>query len=182
MNPTWRGLAALNAVLLLSAALGCGDEGGSGGDGGGCSEPPAKKEEQAAGGGMSGATGGGSGSSDLTTDRRGKVPKAYQRPSTEGPKSDRTIKKPVIAVSTATAVVPRSTQARVTKRGVDGVADRVEVACRMIAVSPDGKCSSAKNYEEIKKRCCPDGLVETCKVTMRGILLVGRGCDPDAKP
>lgn len=180
MNSTWRALAALNAVLLLSAALGCGDEGGGGG--GGCSEPPAKKEEQAAGGGMSGASGGGSGTSDLTTDRRGKVPKAYSRPSTEGAKSTRTIKKPVIAVSTATAVVPRSTQARVTRRNIDGIVDRVEVACRMIAVSPDGKCSSAKNYEEIKKRCCPDGLVETCRVTMRGILLVGRGCDPDAQP
>ncbi len=131
---------------------------------------------------MSGSTGGSSGSADLTTDRRGKVPKAYSRPSTETAKSNATIKKPVIAVSTATAVVPRSTQARVTRRNIDGVADRVEVACRMIAVSPDGKCSGAKNYDEIKKRCCPGGLVETCRTTMHGVLLVGRGCDPDAKP
>lgn len=127
---------------------------------------------------MSGATGSSSGSADLTTDRRGKVSKDYSRPSTETAKSTATIKKPIIAVSTATAVVPRSTQIRVTRRKVDGVADRVEVVCRMIAVSPDGKCAGAKNYDEIKKRCCPGGLVETCKITMNGIILVGRGCDP----
>lgn len=169
MKPTWRLLAVLNALLAI-AALGCGDEGGSGG---GCSAPPEKKEEQAAGGGPSGGSGGGgSGSADLTTDRKGKVPKAYARPSAEPAKSTATIRKPVVAV------VPKGpAEVKITRRKVDGIADRVELKCRLIAVSPDGKCSGAKNYAEIKERCCPGGLVERCRTTMEGVVLVGRGCE-----
>jgi len=178
MKPTWRLLAVLNAALVLGAAFGCGDEGG--GSGGGCGPAPEKKEEQAAGGGLSGGKGGGSVSADLTTDRRGKVPKAYSRPTIETAKSTATIKKPIIAVSTATTVVPRATQVRVIRRKVDGVADRVELTCRIIAVSPDGKCSGAKNYAEIKELCCPGGLVERCRTSMNGVVLVGRGCEPAA--
>ena len=177
MKSPWRLLALLNAVFLLSA-LGCGDEGG------GCGPAPEKKEEPAGGGG--GGSGGGgspSGAAELiTSDKKGRVPKKYQRPPSayEPAKSTATISKPVIAVSSAAAAGfkgPKLGIAHVTKRRVDGVLDRVEVACRIMAASPDGECSSAANYAEIKERCCPGGLVERCKTSMSGVVLVGRGCE-----
>lgn len=180
MNTRTRLLAVLNAALLLSA-LGCGDEEG------GCGPAPKKDEEPAAGGGISGAKGSSSGAADLhTSDRKGRVPKAYQRPASayEPGKSTATISKPVIAVSSATAAASaaRRTAAlpvtRVTKRRVDGVVDRVELTCRIMASSPDGKCASAPNYHDIKLRCCPDGLIERCTTTMSGVIVVGRDCEP----
>lgn len=175
-------LAALNAVFLL-AAFGCGD------DGGGCGPAPEKKEETPAAGGGSGNHGSTSSGGDIIIQEKksNKVPQPYQRPasSNEPEKSTATIKAPVVAVSSKTAVaakLPTLGVARVTKRKVDGVADRVEVACRVMAASSDGLCSSAANYDEIKERCCPGGLVERCKTTMTGVLLVGRGCElPKAK-
>ena len=146
-------LAVLNAVFLLSA-LGCGDEGG------GCGPVPEKKEEQSPSGGGPGNTGSTSRGGDIQiSDKIGRVPKPYQRP--------------------ASAHEPQKSTApisRITKRRVDGVMDRVEVTCRIMAASPDGQCSGAANYAEIKKRCCPGGRVERCKTTMSGIVLVGRGC------
>lgn len=177
MNSRLRLLGVLNVVFLLSA-FGCGDEGG------GCGPPPEKKEEAVGGGGLSGNKGSSSGSAELiTSDKKGRVPKAYQRAraSDEPAKSTATISKPIIVVSSATAAgraLAKLGVARVTKRRVDGVQDRVEVVCRVMASSPDGECSSAANYSEIKDRCCPGGLVERCKVSMAGIVLVGRGCDP----
>lgn len=171
-------MALLNAVFLLSA-LGCGDEGG------GCGPAAEKKEEPSGGGGgISGTKGSGGGSAELiTSDKRGRVPKPYQRPASayEPAKSTATISKPIIAVSSTTAAARRMASlpaARVTKRRVDGVVDRVEVTCRIMATSPDGQCSNAANYDEIKARCCPDGLIERCKTSMDGVVLVGRGCEP----
>lgn len=182
MNTRLRLLAALNAAFLLSA-IGCGDESG------GCGPAPEKKEEPSGGGGggMSGAKGSSSGSAELiTSDKRGRVPKPYQRPSSayEPAKSTATISKPVIAVSSAAAAgskVAKLGIARVTKRRVDGVIDRVVVTCRIMAASPDGQCAGSANYAEIKERCCPGGLVESCKTSMNGVILVGRGCDPDKR-
>lgn len=175
MKASARLLAVLNAVFMLSA-LGCGDEGG------GCGPAP-QKEQESSGGGMSAPAGSGGGSAELvTSDRRGKVPKPYQRPKSayEPAKSTATISAPVIAASSAAAPGPAKRSslpvARVVKRRVDGVIDRVEVTCRIMASSPDGKCSSASNYDEIKARCCPDGLVERCTTSMSGVVLVGRGC------
>lgn len=178
MNKRLRLLALLNAVFLLSA-LGCGDEEG------GCGPAPKKEEEPAGGGGgISGAKGSSSGAADLhTSDRKGRVPKAYQRPASsyERSKSTATISAPVIAVSSTTAAARRAAAlpvARVVKRRVDGVVDRVELTCRIMASAPDGKCASAPNYHEIKLRCCPDGLIERCTTTMSGVIVVGRGCEP----
>lgn len=179
MRSRLRLLTALNAVFLLSA-LGCGDESG------GCGPAPEKKEEPSGGGGggMSGNKGSSSGTAELNAgDRRGRVLKPYRRPTSayEPGKSTATISKPVIVVSSATAAARRTATLsimRVTQRSVDGVVDRVEVTCRIMAASPDGQCSSAANYAEIKERCCPGGLVERCKTTMSGVVLVGRGCDP----
>jgi hypothetical protein len=178
MNQRLRLLAALNAVFLL-AALGCGDEGG------GCGPAPEKKEEPSGGGGgISGGKGSSSGSAELiTSDKKGRVPKGYQRPASayEPEKSTAAIHKPVIVVSAATAAGRKPATlgvARVTKRNVDGVEDRIEVACRVMAASPDGQCASAANYAEIKKRCCPGGRIERCKTTMSGVVLVGQGCEP----
>lgn len=177
MNARWRLLALLNAVFLLSA-LGCGDEGG------GCGPAPKKDEEQSGGGGVSGDKGSSGGTAELvTSDRKGRVPKPYQRPgaSQETAKSTATISKPVIAVSSAAAAgrgMAALPVARVVKRRVDGVVDRVEVSCRVMATASDGKCASASNYAEIKARCCPDGLIERCTTTMSGVVLVGRGCEP----
>lgn len=176
MKAPARLLVLLNAALLLSA-LGCGDEGG------GCGPAPQKEQESSGGGAMSAPTGSGGGAAELvTSDRRGKVPKPYQRPRSayEPAKSTATISAPVIAVSSSSAA-PAAKRAslpvaRVVKRRVDGVIDRVEVTCRIMASSPDGKCSSAPNYEEIKSRCCPDGLVERCTTGTSGVVLVGRGC------
>jgi hypothetical protein len=177
MNSRLRLLTALNAIFLLSA-LGCGDEGS-------CGPAPEKKEEPSGGGGgMSGNKGSSSGSAELNAgDKRGRVLKPYRRPTSayEPGKSTATISKPIIAVSSATAAgakVAKLGDARVTKRRVDGVIDRVEVTCRIIATSPDGQCSGAANYAEIKERCCPGGLVESCKTSMNGVVLVGRGCEP----
>jgi hypothetical protein len=173
-------LAAVNAVLLL-AALGCGDEGG------GCGPAPEKKEEQASAGGSSGNTGSTSSGGDIIiSDKKGKVPKPYQRPDSayEPAKSTATISKPVIAVSSATATArkfPKLPIARVTKRNVDGIEDRVEVTCRIMAASSDGQCGSASNYDDIKARCCPGGLIERCRTTMSGVVLVGQGCAPAAR-
>lgn len=167
-------LAVLNAAFVLSA-FGCGDEGG------GCGPAPEKQEEQAGGGG--GPSGGsrGSGSAELvTSDKRGRVPKPYQRPASasEPAKSTATISKPVIPLSPAAQRARSFPIARITQRKVDGVADRVEVKCRILASSPDGNCSGAANYDEIKERCCPGGLVERCTATTTGVTLVGRGCEP----
>ena len=180
MNPRLRLLAVLNALFLLSA-YGCGDESG------GCGPAPEKKEEAAPGPGLSGNKGSSSGAAELiTSDKRGRVPKQYQRarPEEDAAKSTATIHKPIIKVSSATAAaaagrkLPKLGIVTVTRRRVDGVSDRVEVACRLMASSPDGECASAPNYAEIKERCCPGGLVERCKTSTRGVVLVGRGCDP----
>jgi len=181
MNTRLRLLAVLNAVFLLSA-LGCGDESG------GCGPAPEKKEEPAGGGGgMSGNKGSSSATAELNAgDKKGRVLKPYRRPTSayEPAKSTATISKPIIAVSSATAVggkVAKLGIMRITKRRVDGVIDRVEVTCRIMATSPDGQCAGAANYAEIKERCCPGGLVESCKTSMNGVVLVGRGCDPDKR-
>lgn len=173
MRVPLRALALLNACLFL-AAFGCGDEGG------GCGPEPQKNEDAAPAGGVSGNTGSMNRAGNIEIqDKKGRVPKAYQRAGQyDAEKSSATISKPVIAKSTTTAAVapPRSVM-RVTRRKVDGIIDRVEVNCRIIASSPDGRCASASNYDEIKKRCCPDGLVERCRTTTRGVVLVGRGCE-----
>ena len=182
MSTRLRLLAVLNAVFLLSA-LGCGDESG------GCGPAPEKKEEPVGGGGggMSGNKGSSSGAAELNAgDKKGRVLKPYRRPTSayEPAKSTATISKPVIVVSSATAAgrkVATLGVARVTKRNVDGVIDRVVVTCRIMATSPDGQCAGAANYAEIKERCCPGGLVESCKTSMNGVILVGRGCDPDKR-
>jgi hypothetical protein len=169
-------LAVLHAAVLL-AAFGCGDEGG-----GGCGPAQEKKkEEKAAPGGSGGGKGSPSRGGDIQIqDKKGKVPKGYQRPTSayEPAKSTET--------ATASAVAPAAPPARprarirVLKRKVNGIADRSELHCRILATSPDGQCSSSPNYAEIKERCCPGGLVELCKTTMDGVLLIGRGCDPSA--
>jgi len=180
MNSRLRRLAALHALLLL-AAFGCGDEGG------GCGPAPEKKEEQA--GGPAAPSGGsqGSGAAELvTSDKKGRVPKPYQRPPSaydkgknaeETAKSTATISKPIIALSPAAQKARALPIARVTKNRVDGVIDRVEVQCRILAASPDGDCAGSANYDEIKERCCPGGLVERCKASSTGVTLVGRGCE-----
>jgi hypothetical protein len=180
MGSRLRLLAVLNAVFFLST-LGCGDEGGS------CGPAPEKKEEAPAAGGASGNTGGGSGSSELiTSDKKGRVPKPYQRPKSayepEAPKSTATISAPVIPLSPAARRARSLPIASVTKRRLDGVKDRVEIKCRILASSPDGMCAGSANYDEIKERCCPHGLVERCQATSTGVILVGRGCDPADKP
>jgi hypothetical protein len=178
MNSRLRLLAALNAVFLLSA-LGCGDEGG------GCGPAPEKKEEpQQPGAGMSGNTGGSGAAELVTSDKKGRVPKAYQRPTSayEPQKSTATISKPEIPLSPAAQRARSLPVARVTKRTLDGVKDRVEIRCRILSASSDGNCASSANYDEIKERCCPHGLVERCQATSTGVILVGRGCDPDYKP
>lgn len=187
MRSSLRLLAAVNALLLLSA-FGCGDEGGS------CGPAPEKTEEAPpAAAGPSGGSGGGSGAAELiTSDKKGRVPKPYQRARSayEPAKSTATISKPVIpakstaAVSKAEAALSPSLRrasslpiATVVRRRVDGVIDRVEVACRILATSSDGSCAASANYDEIKARCCPNGLVERCRTTSIGVVLVGRGCE-----
>ena len=180
MNSRLRLLTALNAVLLLSA-FGCGDEGSS------CGPAPQKSEEQSAAGGGSGTTGSTSSGGDIIIqDKRGRVPKPYQRTASadDQAKSTATITKPVVAAASTTV---RGTKpfkpgiASITKRRVDGIEDRVEVTCRLMAASSDGQCATAANYDEIKERCCPGGLVERCKTTMSGIVLIGRGCTLPAR-
>ncbi|MBI2386343.1 MAG: hypothetical protein HYV14_10065 [Elusimicrobia bacterium] len=178
MGPGLRLLAFLNALLVFSA-LGCGDEGGS------CGPAPEKKEEEKAGGGMSGNKGGSSGAAELvTSDKKGRVPKPYQRPKSayEPEKSTATISAPAIPLSPAAQRARSLPVAKVTKRALDGIKDRVEVKCRILSASSDGNCASSANYDEIKERCCPRGLVERCRATNTGVILVGRGCDPDYKP
>ncbi|MBI5246685.1 MAG: hypothetical protein HY923_05850 [Elusimicrobia bacterium] len=174
MSSRLRLLTVLNAVFVL-AAFGCGDEGG------GCGEPPAKKEESSGGGfGSAPKSGGGAAAPELiTADKRGNVPKPYQRPgaAAEPEKSTATISKPEIAVSTPTAARPAPAKVKVTRRKVDGIVDRVELTCKIKAVSLDGQCASAKNYLEIKERCCPGGLVERCRTVIGGVVIVGRGCE-----
>ena len=176
MKSRLRVLTALH-VALLFGALGCGDEGG-------CGPAPDKQETEAAPAGGGGHTGSSSGGGEIImSDRKGRVPKPYQRPASkyEGEKSTATISKPVIAISTQTVATGyaalKGVSAKITKRKVDGVADRVEVTCRILAASADGQCASAVNYEDIKSYCCPGGLIERCKTTMSGVVLVGRGCD-----
>ena len=167
-------LTVLNAVFVL-AAFGCGDEGG------GCGDPPAKKEETSGGGfGSAPKNGGGASAPELiTADKRGRVPKPYQRPGAaqDAEKSTATVSKPEIAVSTRAASRLAPAKVKVTRRKVDGIADRVELTCKIKAVSLDGQCASAKNYLEIKERCCPDGLVERCRTALGGVVIVGRGCE-----
>lgn len=178
MTSSLRALSVLNAVLVLFT-LGCGDEGGS------CGPAPESQEEAPAAAGASGKTGGGSGAAELvTSDKKGRVPKPYQRPASayEPAKSTAAISKPEIPLSPAAQRARSLPVARVVKRRLDGVKDRVEIKCRILASSPDGNCSGAANYDEIKERCCPRGLVERCRATSTGVVLVGRGCDPDYKP
>lgn len=172
-------LALLNAFFLLGA-FACGDE-----DGGGCGPAPAKKEEQqSAGGGGGGAPHGGGGRAPelITQDKKGRVPKAYQRPGAydkEDARENRDLHKPVIAKSTAPVAMPLARiPVKITKRKMDGVADRVELTCKILPISDDGKCAGAKNYLEIKERCCPGGLVERCDASPEGVTIVGRGCEP----
>ncbi len=174
MKSRLRLLTALNALFLLTV-FGCGDEEG------GCGSPPSKNEEQSSSGGMSGNTGSTPRGGDIIiSDKKGRVPKPYQRPKSayEPEKSTATISKPVIALSPAARRALSLPISRITKRRVDGVADRVEVKCRIMASSPDGNCSGAANYDEIKERCCPGGLIERCSATMSGVVLTGRGCEP----
>ena len=111
------------------------------------------------------------------------MPKQYQRQRSdeETAKSTATIKAPVIALSPAARKARSLPIATIIKRRMDGVADRVEIKCRILSASPDGSCSGSANYDEIKERCCPGGLVERCKATSTGIVLVGRGCEPGLK-
>ena len=164
-------LAVFNAVFFL-CVLGCGDESG------GCSSASEKKETPAGGGYSGGSKGGGSGSAELvTSDKKGRVPSSYQRPA-DAEKSTSTISAPVIAVSSVAVKATYSPAViSVTRRKVDGIADRVELKCRIKAVSLDGQCSGAKNYLDIKQRCCPSGLIERCKTTLGGVVIVGRGCE-----
>ncbi len=169
------GLPVLLGAVLLLGAYGCGDEEG------GCGPAPQKKEEQAAPAAPGGAPHGGAGAAAelITQDKKGRVPAAYQRPGTrdeDGEKSDRAISKPQISKSTEAA--SSSSRVEVLARKVGGVPDRVKLACTVKVVSKDGKCMTAKNYLEIKERCCPDGLVESCAKTADGVLIVGRGCEP----
>jgi len=180
MRASFRLVTALNAGFLL-AAVGCGDEGG------GCGPAPENKGEASQAGGASGNTGSPSRANGIEiSDKKGKVPKQYQRPpsSYDPAKSTATISKLVIAVSTATAAARKLAAlpvAQILRRRVDGVADRVEVSCRIMAASSDGRCASAANYSDIKARCCPEGLVERCRTTMSGVVLIGRGCNPAAR-
>ena len=176
MNSKVRLLATLSAFFLLTA-YGCGDEDG------GCGPAPQKKEEPAAPGIGGAPSGGGGRAAELiTSDKKGRVPKPYQRQGAydkENDKSDRKITKPVIAVSSTPAAMPLARiPVKVTKRRVDGIVDRVELICKILASSADGRCANSANYIEIKARCCPGGLVERCESTTGGVLIVGRGCEP----
>ena len=71
----------------------------------------------------------------------------------------------------------RSKLARLTAEGEQLVKTARSVADDLQAVSLDGQCASAKNYIEIKQRCCPDGLVERCRTALGGVVIVGRGCE-----
>ncbi|UPT74601.1 MAG: hypothetical protein M0D55_02375 [Elusimicrobiota bacterium] len=119
------------------------------------------------------------------------MPRAYQRPESgardrDAERSDRGISKPKIAKSTeaaAAAAVPaamplKPPPVKVLRRKVDGVPDRVEISCRMLAADPGPECATSSNYLEIKLRCCPDGAVERCRPTRDGVVIVGRGCEP----
>ncbi|MCR4295908.1 MAG: hypothetical protein NUW21_10260 [Elusimicrobia bacterium] len=175
MHTSLRLLAVLQAVLVLGA-LGCGDEGGCG------PAPETKEEGQQGAGGSSRSAGGSAGAAELITqDKKGRVPKQYQRQRTpqEAAKSTATISAPVIPLSPAARRARSLPVATVIRRRVDGVADRVEIKCRILSSSPDGNCAGSANYDEIKERCCPHGLVERCKATSTGIVLVGRGCEPE---
>lgn len=178
MSSSQRLLAVLQAVFVLGA-LGCGDEEG------GCGPAPEKAEEpQQGAGGSSRSAGGSSGAAELITqDKKGRVPEAYQRKRSqeETAKSSATISAPVIPLSPAARRARALPIATIIKRRVDGVVDRVEIKCRILSASPDGNCSGSANYDEIKERCCPGGLVERCKATSTGIVLVGRGCEPGLK-
>lgn len=177
-------LSALLTALFVLAAFGCGggDSGGSGGDSGGCGPPPAKKEEAGGGGGggSSGNKGGGGQAQWITQDKRGRVPKPYQRKKDAPEQAAPAASAGAAPGGPAKASAPAKTAAapiwRITKRNVDGIADRVQVSCRMMAASSDGKCSGAANYEEIKARCCPGGTVERCEKSGASVVLVGRGC------
>ena len=113
------------------------------------------------------------------------MPKPYQRPASqyEPAKSTATVTvtKPAISLSTQTIAAGyaalKGISATITKRKVDGIADRVEVTCKILAATPDGQCSSAVNYADIQERCCPGGTIERCKASMSGVVLVGRGCN-----
>lgn len=185
MTSRWRLLAAVQAAFL-SAALGCGDE-----EGGGCGPAPEKKQEEQAAPSAAGRAAGGSGPAPELKTTQGKraVPDAYRREGArdaDGEKSDKAISKPKIAKSTeaapsAAAGLPLTPPpVKVMRRKVDGIVDRVEIKCRMMAASPDGDCAGSANYLEIKTRCCPDGLVERCRSVPDGVVIVGRGCEPAA--
>jgi len=167
-------LAVLHAAVLL-AAFGCGDE-----DGGGCGPAKEKKKEGTAQAGTSGNTGSTSRGSDIQIqDKKGRVPKGYQRQtSAYEPKKNEGMAPSPSKPAPAPPPKPKAAPVRVIRRNVDGIADRVDLQCRILASSPDGQCSGAKNYAEIKERCCPGGLVEQCTTTMDGVLITGRGCDP----
>ncbi len=174
-------LTVLNAALLF-AAFGCGGDDKDGG-GGGCGPPPAKKEEAGGGGGgTSGNKGGGGGQAQwITSDKRGRVPKPYQR-AKSAYEPAKTAEAPApAAASGAPAAGPAAAKSkppiwRITKRGVDGVEGRLQVSCRIMASSPDGQCSGAANFAEIKERCCPGGVVERCTTGTSGVVLIGRDC------
>jgi hypothetical protein len=174
MKPRSRFLAILHAAVLL-AAFGCGDE-----DGGGCGPAKEKKKEEKAPASSSGNTGSTSRGGDIQIqDKKGRVPKGYQRPtSAYEPKKAEAMAASPSKPAPAPPPKAKAAPVRVIRRKVDGVADRVELQCRILASSPDHQCSGAVNYAEIKERCCPGGLVEQCTTTMDGVLIIGRGCDP----
>ena len=170
------------AILLALFIVSCGDNGE------GCGAPPKKEQGQAGDSGVGGkpAGGGGGGSEIIISDKKDKsgrrVPKPYQRPAdapaTNSQNPPAQTNPP--AASTASAVAftkPSLPVARVTRRKVDGISNRVEVKCRIMAASMDGDCASASNFGEIKERCCPNGTIEHCKVSMRGVVLIGLDCE-----
>lgn len=173
---------AFAAVLCAVFVAGCGD-------GGGCGAPPEQKESTGMGAGAGGGLGGGGGggSEIAIQDKRGKVPKPYQRPeaTAQSKAPEPAAPKPADPAPApttvkATDVKPMAKRelpvATVVRRRVDGIAERVEIRCRVMASSPDGRCDGAANWEEIKSRCCPGGTVESCKTSMQGVSLVGLNC------
>lgn len=173
--------------LLAFAALLCGVfVAGCGENGEGCSAPPEKKESGGGGAGGGGSLGGGGSGPEIALgDRRGKVPKPYQRPEataqSKAPEPEPQPKtEPAPEPPKAAAPAPRRAllpAGRVTKRALNGIKDRVEVSCRVMAKGSDADCLTAKNIAEIKDRCCPNGKIESCRSSMSGVVLVGVGCE-----
>jgi hypothetical protein len=185
VKSSWRWLS-FSAVLSIALMSGCGENGE------GCAAPPEKKDDSGGGGaGGGGKLGGGGGGGDIVISEKKskKVPKPYQRQPGEAEASapaagagaaapNAAGAAPAGASASSSTMTARGLPVmRVTRRKVDGISNRVEVKCRVMASSADGECSSAPNYEEIKQKCCPGGIVERCQVGMRGVVLIGLDCE-----